>query len=355
MNPGIQNLTTAARASGSHAALRPDEARDLAPVGLFVYNRPEHTRRTLEALKVNEFAARTDLFVFSDGAKIEAAEASVREVREISRDINGFKSVTVIERERNLGLSKSIVAGITQLCEEYGRAIAVEDDVLTAPDFLTFMNRALDRYEGDPMIFSISGFNLPIPGPPSYPFDAFCSYRFLCWGWGTWRDRWQQADWSVSDYREFVADSEQQKRFNRGGDDLTAMLGQHMAGKIDSWDVVWGYAHCKHNAFSLLPVVSKAYNTGLDGSGVHCRRPPFRQSPLRLDGSCDYRFPELIEPHTYFVAQIQQRRRLSIARKFMQFMRQIVPPTKRLNSSEFPRTIASDRGHSSGVSKDVGD
>jgi len=292
----------------------------LAPIALFVYNRPEHARQALEALKGNDLAARSDLFVFSDGAKHEAAQAAVREVREISRNIEGFKSVTVIERERNFGLSKSIVAGVTQLCKEYGRAIVVEDDILTAPDFLSFMNGALDRYERDPAIFSISGFNLPIPAPASYSYDAFCSYRSLCWGWGTWGDRWEKADWSVSDYAEFVANRERQRRFNRGGNDLTWLLGQHMAGKIDSWDTVWAYTHSKHNAVALLPVRSKAYNIGFDGSGVHCRRTFFGQTALSPAAVSEYRFPDSGAPDAYFAARIQRLRHRSLPKRVVRYL-----------------------------------
>ena len=42
---------------------------DLAPVVLFVYTRPWHTRQTIESLLKNEIARDTELFIFSDGPK----------------------------------------------------------------------------------------------------------------------------------------------------------------------------------------------------------------------------------------------------------------------------------------------
>jgi hypothetical protein len=293
----------------------------LAPIALFVYNRPEHTRRTVEALQKNELAQRSDLFVFADGPKNEAATGGVGQVRKFARGISGFRSVTIVERDHNFGLSKSIVSGATQLCEEYGRMIAVEDDIVTAPDFLSFINQALDRYVGEPAIFSVCGFSYPISVPPSYPYDAFFSYRFACWGWGTWRGRWEKADWSVSDFPQFIANRERQKRFNRGGDDLTGMLALHIAGKnLGGWDAVWAYTHSKHDAAALLPVASKAYNVGLDGSGTNCRRAPFTQSDLTSASDRDYRFPHSVEFDPHLVAEIQRVCHRSFVRRSAKYL-----------------------------------
>lgn len=286
----------------------------LAPIALFVYNRPEHTRRTVESLRANEMARQSDLFVFADGPKNGSA-AAIEAVRKYIRTIDGFQSVTIIERERNLGLSQSIVDGMTQLCSDRGRAIAVEDDVLTAPDFLTFVNRGLERYKDEPRVFSIGAFSLPIATPRTYSYDAFCSYRFHCWGWGTWKDRWEKADWSVKDFAEFMADREKQKRFNRGGDDLSWLLARHMEGKIDSWDTVWAYTHSKHDAVALLPVCSKAYNIGFDGTGVHCRKASYRQTSLTSAKRSGYHFPGFVDPDPYFASEIQRLYHRSLARK----------------------------------------
>ena len=287
-----------------------------APIALFVYNRPEHTRRTLEALQKNELAQCSDLFVFADGPKNEGPTEAIGEVRKLIHNLKGFRAVTVIERERNLGLSKSIVDGVTQLCQEFGRAIVVEDDIVTAPDFLSFVNRALDRYVDEATIFSVCGFNYPITVPRFYPHDAFFSYRFACWGWGTWKDRWEKADWSVSDFPDFIANRERQKQFNRGGNDLSEMLARHVAGKLGgSWDIVWAYTHFKHDGAALLPVASRVYNVGLDGSGIHCNRPSFVQASLARGSDSDYRFPNPVEFDPHFVSEIQRVCHRSAARR----------------------------------------
>jgi hypothetical protein len=287
----------------------------LAPIALFVYSRPDHTRRTVEALKNNELARHSNLFIFADGPRSQAADAAVAEVREFIRSINGFKSVTILEREHNFGLSKSIISGVSQLCEQFGRAIAVEDDVLTAPDFLTFINLALHRYAPNARVYSVCGFNVPASVPQHYPYDAFFSYRFMCWGWGTWNDRWQQVDWKVPTFPSFIRDRQQRKLFDRGGNDCSYLLARHMAGKIDSWDTIFAYAHCLHDAGALLPVASKTYNIGMEGSGTHCRRAPFSQSVLPSSADTSYRFPENVEFNPHFVEEIQRVCRRSPARR----------------------------------------
>lgn len=292
----------------------------LAPVALFVYNRPDHTRRTVEALQKNKLASQSDLFVFSDGPRNPAGTAGVQQVREFIRGIEGFRSVTLIERDRNFGLAKSIIDGISQVMRDFDRAIAVEDDLLTNPDFLTYINLGLDRYAKEHQIFSLSGYNYPIVPPSSYSFDAYFAYCPMCWGWGTWKDRWQKIDWSVSDYPAFTKDREQQKSFDRGGSDLSWMLGRQMAGKIDSWDIIWAYSHFKNDAVALLPVVSKVYNIGFDRSGIHCRRAPFRQALLTADTSWEYRFPEFVELHPYFVDEIRRLRHRSLVRRLGRFV-----------------------------------
>ena len=293
----------------------------LAPIALFVYNRPEHTRRTVESLRANELAPHSDLFVFADGAKNESAVSTVEAVRKFVRAIEGFKSVTVIERERNLGLATSVITGVSQLCEKFGRVISVEDDLLTASDFLIFMNYALERYVNEPRIFSVSGFNFSVNPPEQYPYDAYCSYRSMSWGWGTWKNRWEKADWSVSDYESFSRDKNQQRLFNRGGEDLARILAQQMAGRLDSWSIRWDYVHFKHNALALLPVVSRVLNIGFDGSGVHCRHATLKQQEIQSEWRTEYRLPTILEADRFYATEIQRLHRKSIIKKLAGYLR----------------------------------
>lgn len=176
----------------------------------------------------------------------------------------------VVERERNFGLARNTIASVSELVNSHGTAIVMDDDVVTAPGFLTFLNGALAAYRDDPKIFSVSAWTPRIEIPASYPHDVYLSYRALSWGWATWADRWNKIDWDVRDYAAFREDARAQALFARGGDDLPDMLGHKMSGRVDSWSVRWAYTQHKLGAYSLVSTTSLAENVGFDNSGVHC-------------------------------------------------------------------------------------
>ena len=243
---------------------------ELSPIVLFVYNRPDHTRRTLEALRGNDLAGQSRLFIFSDGPKGEDDAACVAEVSDIIGGVSGFASVEIVERECNYGLAESIIAGVTEIVERFGRVIVLEDDLITAPGFLRFMNDALAFYEQDERIFSVTGVHFPIALPDGYPRRIYLSHRASSWGWGTWDDKWNKADWDVRDFDDFARDRKAQTLFNRGGEDLTDMLLAQQRGLTDSWAIRWCYTHFRNGAFCLYPTTSLLMNIGYDGTGVHC-------------------------------------------------------------------------------------
>lgn len=293
-----------------------------APIVLFTYDRPHHTRQTVEALAANDGARESDLFVYSDGPRTADNEEAVQTVREYLRTVRGFKSVTLIEREENRGLASSVIAGVGEVLSRTTSVIVMEDDLLTSRNFLQFVNAALATYEQRPDVFSVTGYNYPLDIPSTYPEDAYLSYRSSSWGWGTWRDRWSRVDWSISDYAEFLRDPEAQERFRRGGDDLQPMLELQMSGKLDSWSIRFDYAHYRHDAFCVHPVVSKVQNIGFDGSGVHCTetddydveldpgdRPFELPRDLRLDQTALRAFDRKFRPSRASAAKLSSLRR----------------------------------------------
>jgi hypothetical protein len=134
------------------------------------------------------------------------------------------------------------------------------------------MNEALEFYEDDNRIYSISGYTFPIKIPESYQHQIYISPRPSSWGWATWKDRWEKADWKTSDYQEFIQDKEETKKFNRGGDDLTRMLKKQISGRVSSWAIRWAYTHYQANGYCLFPVNSFVKNIGADNSGVHTKK-----------------------------------------------------------------------------------
>lgn len=294
--------------------------QDLAPIVLFVYNRKWHTEQTINALRMNKLATDSELFIFSDGAKSEKDEVRVMEVRELVKNIGGFKSVTLKENKQNLGLANSVIYGVTEVFKHFDKAIIMEDDIISSENFLTFMNSALNFYSNEIRIFSVSGYTFPVEIPSSYRHEIFISYRSSSWGWGTWRDRWEKVDWNVSDYIEFKKDKKAQKLFNRGGEDLTPMLYDQMKGKLDSWAVRWAYAQYKNDAFCLYPVKSKISNIGTDNSGTHSDRTKKFQIELDMDGT-ETKFINNIQIDKGIVAGFKNFSRRTILRKILDYIK----------------------------------
>ncbi len=281
----------------------------LSPVVLFVYNRFQHTLRTVEALRANVYAAQSKLYIYSDGPKNDEDRVEVEKIRDYLKSIDGFLSVCIFHRKENFGLAQNIISGVTQVMQEHDKAIVLEDDLVSSKYFLKFINEALENYRDNPKIFSVTGFNLRpdlFKIPQSYPNDVFINYRICSWGWGSWRDRWQKTDWELKDYDHFKNDRKILKSFDRGGDDLSEMLKLQMEGKLNSWAIRWYHAHFKHDAFCLFPVRSYISNIGHDRSGVHCDNSDRFSNDVsqalenvRFDQSVDYN-PDMAKRYNEF-------------------------------------------------------
>lgn len=248
----------------------------LSPIIVFSYDRPGHLRQTLEVLSKNELAGESDLFIICDGAKINATEQqreNIRESRETAKKTTGFKSLHVIERDCNFGLARNIIEGVTYVINEYGKVIVLEDDLLTSPYFLKYMNSALDYYKDRPGVMSISANRPPLNKmeiPKDYEYDVFVCLRSYSTGWATWKDRWNRVDWSLDYLDDFLKHPAQVNAFNRCGDDMTDMLLDQRDGKIDSWAIRFGFAHFKEHCVAILPCIPYVDNIGFDGTGRHC-------------------------------------------------------------------------------------
>lgn len=241
-----------------------------APVAVFCYNRKEHLKKTLAALEKNALAGETDIYIFSDGSRSKEDREAVEEVREYLQDYqkkSSFRSVEIIKSEVNKGLAASIIGGATRIIDKYGKIIVVEDDIETSPDFLEYMNQALDFYEKKDKIWSVTGYTLPLKSLKRYPKDVYLSYRASSWGWGTWKDRWDTVDWEVKDFHILCQSEEMKKQFNRGGREMFQMLKDQQEGRNNSWAIRWCYSQSKQDKYTVHPKYCKVRNIGGDGSG----------------------------------------------------------------------------------------
>lgn len=282
------------------------------PIVLFTYNRPKHTRLTIESLLQNRLAKESDLFVFADGAKTEAHLPQVQAVHEYLQTVTGFRQVHLTLRQENKGLANSIIAGVGEVLRQYSTAIVLEDDMLCASNFLDFMHEALALYEQMPSIFSITGYTFPIAFPADYRQDVYLSPRPSSWGWATWRDRWEKADWSVADFDAFIKDKKQRQAFNQGGNDLSVMLLRQQRGEIDSWAIRWAYTHYRQGGYCVYPTRSKIQNIGTDLSGTHS--PATRKYEVTLDNA-PYSLPALPTLDARIMQNFQYFFKRSVVRK----------------------------------------
>lgn len=239
-----------------------------APITLFVYNRPAHTRQTLEALQKNVLAKDSDLIIFSDAPKSESQAAAVREVRRYIHQIAGFKSVTIVERQANFGLARSIIDGVTSVVNERGRIIVLEDDLVTSPYFLSFMNTALETYKDDDKVMHISGYMFPVDNT-DMP-ETFFLRTASCWGWATWSRAWRHFKKTPKQLLDGY--TEQTIRlFNMDGAyNFWAQIEQNERGLIDTWAVFWYASVFQKGGLCLHPKFSMVSNIGHDDTGIHC-------------------------------------------------------------------------------------
>lgn len=255
---------------------------NLAPILLFTYKRVITLKKTVDALKRNDLAIESDLFVFSDGPKDQKEEKEIYAVRGFLRTIKGFKNVSIVESETNKGLASSIISGVTEIMKFSDRVIVLEDDLLTTPNFLVFMNKALKEYENDEKIFSVSGYSFNLNNGDTVPTKTYFLNRGWSWGWGTWKKNWDNIDWQVKDYPDFKRNKLRKKEFARGGSDLNGMLKKQMEGRLDSWAIRWFYHQFKVKGLTLYPEYSKVYNNGFDDLATHTRGSNRRYLP-KLD------------------------------------------------------------------------
>jgi hypothetical protein len=264
---------------------------EYAPVVLFTYNRVRHTCSVLEALATNDLANNTDLICYSDGYKTNIDAPAVREVRAVLQRVNGFRSVTIIERDCNWGLADNIVDGVTTVVNKYGKTIVLEDDIVPCPFFLRYMNDALNRYADDAQVMHVSAYMVPVN--PHGLQDSFFLRVTSCWGWGTWDRAWRHFRrdshffidaFSMKDIRSFNLENS----YNY----WDQLLANHR-GIVRTWAVFWYASVFLAKGYCLHPCKSLVINIGHDGSGTHCQKNPILQND---DGCPVSEFPlEIIE------------------------------------------------------------
>lgn len=279
----------------------------LAPVVLFTYNRLFETKQTVEALQKNFLAKESELFIFSDGPKNIEGKEKVDAVRNYLDFIDGFKTVQIKESPLNKGLANSIIDGVTEIIEQYGNVIVLEDDLVTSPNFLDFMNQALDFYKNSSKVISISGYTLNLPSLNNYHLDYYFGYRASSLGWGTWIKKWKNIDWNISDYPNFKKDYKQQLKLFNLGNDMPGMLKNQMRGKIDSWAIRWCYHQFKQELITVFAAKSKITHIGDGEDATNASGTIKFNTPLDIGLQRKYNFNSELEVNKNLIKEFKSK------------------------------------------------
>lgn len=241
-----------------------------APIIVFSYNRPDHLKKTLDALAQNDLAKDSVLYIYCDGAKDNASDEqkeSVDQNRRVAHATEGFKDVVVIERENNFGLANNIIGAVTEIVNNYGRVITLEDDVITSRGFLRFMNEALDLYESDEKVMHVSAYMYP--HKKKLPDTFFFEVPYPGGGWATWKKAWDHFSNDIDELYAYW--SLRWKEFNKyGGNYLQKQLEANKNGTLYTWFIKWHGVLLKEGGLTLYPGVSLTNNIGFDGTGANC-------------------------------------------------------------------------------------
>ena len=291
----------------------------LAPIVIFAFNRQESLKKTIHSLLQNEEAKDSNLYVFVDGARSNKAGEleKVKAVQDIVKRITGFKSIHYTFSKKNNGLGNSIIQGVSQVINQYGKAIVLEDDLVFSTNFLSYMNQGLERYEKEKKVFSICGYSNRVKIPKGYEYDTYFCTRSTSWGWGTWADRWNSVDWDLKDWNKCTP---MKKSFNKwGGSDCWKMLNDWKQGKNKSWAIRFCFAQFLQDKVSLFPILSKVRNEGFDGEGTNCKKWSRFKSRFDKSDTEEFKNPPKIELNKYFYKSTLYYRTLLI-RLWSRFM-----------------------------------
>ncbi len=241
--------------------------QNLAPIALFVYNRPQHTERTIKFLQQNLLAPDSRLYIYADGAKTLADEENVNQVREFIKTVDGFKSIKIIESNTNKGLANSIIEGVTELNKNYGQAIVFEDDLISSPHTLTYFNEALNRYRDEEKVMHIGAYMYVLNNknlPESFFYRAATS-----WGWATWQRAWQHFEPNIDTLIKQFDHRKKHEFAIEGTMNFWKQMQDFKRGKNNSWAIRWYASIFLKGGLTLNPAQSLVNNIGHDGTGVH--------------------------------------------------------------------------------------
>jgi len=281
----------------------------LYPITLVAFNRPYHTFKTLKYLSINPEAKHSELYAFIDGPRNELDKFKIDQTEKVIKSFEeNFKRISIRKSFSNKGLALNVIEGVSKVLNEYKATIVLEDDIETSESFLNYMNTSLDEFKNKKKVWHISGYNVPI-NLNTLDKNTFFIRLMFCWGWGTWRDRWNsfKDDKFFLDpyYVKDIFSPSMINEFNLKGNHeiFWSQIENNAVTDKQTWAIFW-YSHIfLNNGLCLTPVKSFCNNFGFDGSGQNCTKNAQIKSQ-KLNNSRELYFPKIIKEDEKFLQAV---------------------------------------------------
>lgn len=242
------------------------------PVAFVIFNRPSTTRRVFEEIAK---AQPRKLLVVADGPRENRAGESVlcADTRSIIEKVDWDCEVLTNYSDKNLGCKRRVSSGISWVFEEVEEAIILEDDCVPHPSFFQYCEKLLDIYRDDERVMSISGDNFQF-GRKRDNYSIYFSRYMHVWGWASWRRAWKHYDVDLKIWPEIKQYGRLHDLFRSAAEInyWSRILDSVKAGKIDTWDYQWTFAHWVNGGLCVLPNVNLISNIGFGGDATHTNK-----------------------------------------------------------------------------------
>lgn len=279
-----------------------------SPIALFVFNRLDETKITINALAKNHLAKESILYVFSDGPRNKNESEKVEQVRSYINSIHGkFLKVIIHKSDKNKGLANSVIAGVSHVLSLHNDIIVLEDDLITSKNFLLFTNQALIFYKKNQKIISISGYSFDLSVVKNEKHDYYFGYRASSWGWATWKDRWEKIKWNNAYFQKNLNKLIYKRKLKRGGNDLPKMLKNHLECKIDSWAVRFCAHQSWNDLLTVFPKTSKIQSIGFSKEATHTKNKARFASVLDTGHQTDFNFSSEVKINRKITSQFKSK------------------------------------------------
>ena len=267
-----------------------------APVIIPTMCRAEHLIRCIESLKRNTWADKTDVYVGLDYPVQEKHWDGYIKIKQyLEGDFPEFRSFTVFVRGKNYGATRNTRALMKACAREHDRYLYVEDDLELSPNYLQYMDQALEAYENDETVVGVAGYSYPLPWIAAVGATVVRqNFNGSAWGRGFWFRKRRKL-------MRFLRPNGLSKRFSKAyrtgcfdqmidfavKDYVTLTRGgwSSKRGFLNSTtDVAMRIYLAVCRRYFIMPLISKVRNHGYDGSGIYCQQVEGTAEADRVDG-----------------------------------------------------------------------